>query len=182
MREQKEIMYDSPEAAKPYTMNGWLSSNGHFYKEESMARYQGCTHQKCECGNKMSKGWSKCDNCRAISSRKRYEEMPIEEWDGKTPLVIYNDDQYFFDEDSIRDYCVDNDCSPEDLQLVICEPNYPMTVSEDYWSDQMPTDDGDGELPKGLQEKLDELNEYISKMEPLSWSQGKRRVIVKLQE
>jgi len=61
---------------------------------------------------------------------------------------------------------------PEELMLVICEPNYPRQIDSSIWEDDLPED---GEITKELQAKLDEVNELIKILPPLSWSPSKVR-------
>jgi len=172
---EKIILYDSPEAAQPITLSGWQSSDGFFFREESMARYRGCTHKICECGKPMSKFYTKCEGCRYVSLQDKYNKLEYKEWDGTTPVCIYDTDIYFFDEDAIGDYCDDNECESKDLMLVLCIPNYPSQIEPDIWEDIIPED---GDIPKALQDKLDELNKFIQTLGPLSWSQGNKRTTI----
>ncbi|SEK41625.1 hypothetical protein SAMN05216604_1031, partial [Pseudomonas agarici] len=92
------------------------------------------------------------------------------EWGGE-PLVIFDGDEYFFDEDSLRDYLIDNDIDLADLQLCICEPNMPCQIDPcDVFCDDLPED---GEIRDDqLIAAFELLNEMICQSEPLSWSQG----------
>jgi hypothetical protein len=108
---------------------GWQSRDGRFYDDdEHLARWAGCTQLLCDCGAEMEKGYTICEACRGKADAGKYEAMPFKEWDGKTPLVIYGDDIYFWDEDGVLEYCEEHDCQPEDLRLVICEPQYAQEV------------------------------------------------------
>ena len=181
MNNEKIILFDSDEAAQPITLSGWQSSDGFFFRDESSARYRGCTHKICDCGKPMSKFYTKCESCRFVSQVEKYDKLPFKEWDGVTPLCIYQSDEYFFNENDIWDYIDnhsedDDEIKPEDLMLVICEPNYYAPIVSDVWEDIIPED---GDIPKIIQEKLAEFNEFLKKQPPLSWSQGKFRTIFK---
>jgi len=46
---EKIVPYDSAEAASIQTVTGWVSRSGRFWgNDEHMARYDGCTHRKCD--------------------------------------------------------------------------------------------------------------------------------------
>lgn len=169
MKKEELVVLDTDDAAaEKKTVTGWVSRTGIFYgQNEDMARYAGCTHKKCSCGNIMTKGWTKCDVCRAIKTRERYDALPFEEWDGKKPLCTYDGDQYFFNESDIDDYCEEHEIESKDLMLVICSPNFPRQISSEYWADALPEE---GDIPKELQAKLDELNIFIGTLGPLSYS------------
>ncbi len=174
--EKAIIMYDSPEAAKPCTMNLWVSADGRFWRTEDSARYAGCTHNICDCGKPKDKTYIKCESCRAVDRTERYNAMEFQEWDGNTPLVIFGTDQYFFNQDEINDYCYEQ-CENEEsdsvnLKLVICEPNKYHGIGQDYWEDVLPED---GEVDKNLKIKLAELNAFIESLPPASWREGKIR-------
>ncbi len=174
---EKIIMYDSPEAATYKTgIEGWVSGTGLFFgKNESSARYSGCTHQKCECGNVMGKGWTKCDECRHKAAVERFDKLPFREWDGKEPICTWDGDRYFFSEDDLISYMEDDeDNMLSEINLLICEPNHWRQLDYDYWSDGRPEND-DGDLPKELEAALKNLNEVIKKLPPQSWSPGKVR-------
>jgi hypothetical protein len=57
------------------------------------------------------------------------------------------------------------------LVIYICDGNYLSEVSEDYWEEVFAED---GELPKEIRAKLDELNKAIEDYKkPMSWSPSK---------
>lgn len=180
MEKEKELVVfpDDESAARKITVTGWVSRNGRFYGEdERMARYDGSTHSKCECGNKVTKGWIKCDSCRRKSAIERYKDYPFEEWDGKQPVYSDNYDKYFYDTDEIDDFCEDSEVEPKDLMLVICKSNYLNEIDSSIWEDKLPED---GDIPKELQDKLDELNQFIKTLPPISYSPSKIRTEYKI--
>lgn len=167
------IMYDAPEAASLKTVTGWVSSDGRFFGEdENLARYCGATHRHCESNSDhpIYEVNSYCRECHHERRQKRFLAMPVKEWAGE-PLVIFDGDQYFFDEDSLRDFLIDSDIDLKDLQLCICEPNYPSQIDPaDHFCDDLPED---GDIHDDhLLAAFELLNEMIGKSGPLSWSQG----------
>lgn len=182
MSDEKIIMYESDEAAvyEERVLKGWWSVDGNtrrfFGEDERTARYNGCTHRLCECGEAIPKEYIRCPACSDEAAAKRWAELPLVEWDGETPICIHRSDQYFWDEDSFFDWCIENDREPESVRLVLCTPNYARQIDEDYWCDDMAED---GELPTYLGKALATFNDVLSKAEPLSWSAGDKRVIIK---
>jgi len=185
--EEKVILYDSPEAAQIVSLKlldgtpygkGWVSANMRFYTIEHQARTDGATHRKCEsCGN-INKINRYCHPCHEKKRHAQYLAKPFMEYDGSSMLTLHDDDRFFMDEDEVREYCVDNDMQPEDLSLVVCEPNKMSKIDSGYWADDMPTD-GDGELPKEVQAALDALNAIIENQAPISWSAGVYRTTIR---
>jgi hypothetical protein len=163
------IMFDAPEAASLKTVTGWVSSDGRFFgNDENLARYCGATHRRYDVNpeHPIYEVNSYCDECRHARRQAKFAAMPIKEWAGE-PLVIFDSDQYFFDEDSLRDYLIDSDIDLADLQLCICEPNYPSQIDPaDHFCDDLPED---GEIRDDqLLAAFDLLNEMIRQSEPLS--------------
>ena len=101
----------------------------------------------------------------------RWDDLPRKEWDGETPLVVFDDDRYFFDAESLRDYLVDQEISIADIQLVFCEPTYATEIDpNEHFCDDLPED---GEVSAELFAAFEVLNAVIRKESPLSWTQGK---------
>lgn len=177
MKEVKEhIHYDSPEAAQPITVTAWKTPQGTIYLDERAARYSGCTHHACECGKDAEKNYIMCPECRQKATVERWQKMPAKEWDGSEPVTIFNGDEYFFSEDDLIEYCEDHDCKPEDLMLVFCEENHYGSIDAGYWEDVIPEE---GDIPKALEQKLDEFNDFIKTLPAASYSPAKVRVTLK---
>ena len=176
--ERKAIVLNtSDDAAKLVTVTGWVSRDGRFYgDDERLARWAGCTHLVCECGEMMDKGYTKCLKCRVKSDHERWLKLPLVEWDGVTPLTIFGDDTYFFDVESIYEHAEEAGCAVSALELVVCEPCFAREVDEDYWQDDLAED---GELPLEIRKALLKFNEVVrAYRQPLSWHQGKERVVL----
>lgn len=182
--EKPIIMYDSPEAATYRTdIKGWVSRDGLFYGDnpssERGARWSGCTHQTCECGQVHDKSRTKCRSCIGTESTEKYYALPMVEWDGITPVATFDDDKFFFDEESVLDWMADlkHDAGMEDVevQLVLCTPQKLHYISDDNWCDDLPDD---GELPDEVAQKLEELNEAIKRAPVVSWWAGTTRINV----
>lgn len=176
-KSDKVIMYDSEEAAKPHTMQGWLSSKGFFFKEENGARYDGCTHRPCEiCNEPAEKMYSKCESCRHKSKVDNYNAREFESWDGVKPIYSESFDKYYFDQDDliydIEESMEENEGLIPVMMLRICEPQKYGFIGADYWENELPEE---GDIEDGLKEKINELNAYIKTLHPASWAPGKKR-------
>lgn len=178
MDKEKVVMFDSPEAAEYRTnISGWVSRNGLYWgNDERAARYDGCTHIKCEdCGQPVKRGYLICDDCRVKRDSQKYNAMPKEKWNGKGGLVSYGTDLYFWSWEEVDAYCFDNDITEEDLQLVICKPQYlPLLSKYDYGCDELPED---GELPDKVIEAIENFNKVIKKVGPVSWIEGNKAAV-----
>lgn len=162
------IMIDSPEAANPHTMSGWLSRNGQFSADEYTARYLGCTHRPCtDCGAPAERQYTHCKACRDKREIERHKARKRKPWDGTA--MIYSDalGRYYSDPaDAIED--AENEGVGEPM-LLICEPEYVRPIENDYFQDQLPEDEDD--LPCEIAEAMDAFNAAVSGV-ILSWVPG----------
>lgn len=173
MTKGKIVLPESPEAASIQTVTGWVSRLGHFFgQDERTARYDGCTHRKCEkCGGIIGKH-DYCRPCHAKAEIEKYEKMERKPWNGTDALYSQADDLYFFDAGELDQYCEDEEVKPESLRLIICVPTHAHTIDpNDYYCDDLPED---GELPDDIAAAFQELNDAIRESKSiLSWSPGK---------
>lgn len=155
----KKIHYSSDEAATYKTgLSGWVSSSGHFFGEnEELARYNGCTHKDCEkCGKEMRRN-SYCEPCHAKGRQKKFDEFPRMPWEGKFPIYAFDTDGqgYFFDLESVFDYCYEHKITLEDLRLCFCYEVKFREIEADFWCDELGED---GEMPAEVEEALEKFN------------------------
>lgn len=175
--EHKIRLYDDKDLVEFKSVEGWVTYDGYFYgKDEHLARYAAMTHKKCDkCENLIEKN-SYCNFCREKWLSEGYKNMEFKEWDGLTPLVIYDSDTYFFNEGQVNDYFYEyygEYGETESIRLVICEPNYLREVEEDYWEEVIPQDWDLKDCDVEIAEKLKELNKIIRESRPCSWREGK---------
>lgn len=182
---QKEIIL--PEDAEKMieeVQRPMFAVNGYVYHSKSSAIYSVITHNKCECGNLMKKGWTACDECRFKKRNDHYNSMSFMEWDGETPLVLFDSDVYFFSEEDIYEYIYENELDKDqidELKFVLCSPNRLSTIELDYWSDYFPEDYDPERHDPELVKKLDEFNSFLESYKPISWSESKFRTKVNLE-
>lgn len=183
------ILYDSPEAAKPHTMHGWLSRNGHFYQDEALARSMGATHKHCDtegCNNLAYRTNNHCDPCGHKHDQEEYDKKPKVEWDKITPIFSDKYDRFFFTPGGsglceIQEFVIDQlqeegikinaeniKAFTPKLRLYLCEPEYaPELDIDDHCQDDLPED---GEVPNEIREAAEEFNGKIVEYgKPLGW-------------
>lgn len=121
----------------------------------------------------------------------KYEEMPFKEWDGVTPLVLFNDDKFFYCTDDIEFFLDEingdiensnNHKKASDYQFCIASPNRLwMPDFNDIYCDILPEDlDIDDVISGDLKSAFERLSEELKKEDPVSWGQGKFRTEVTL--
>lgn len=174
-------MYESNDAASIKTVTGWVSRDGHFWgNDEHMARWGGCTHRICE--NNPDHGVheirSYCEKCHDERRQQYFDSLEKKVFAGEN-LVIFDSDFYFFDFDSLIDYCIENEVLPSELRLMICEPNHiPEFYIIDHCENELPEDGDESHIPRSVLETADALNKAIRESDAISWSQGKYAAIV----
>lgn len=168
---ETKIHYNSDQAATYRTdVKGWVASDGRYYGEdERTARYAGCTVRPCaSCDNEVDKSRVYCRSCEARRDMDKFAGFPVEVWDGKTPLCLFNSETYFFGDD-VLDYLADIDPS-EEVRICKCKPNHLGLISDDNWCDDLPED---GELPDAVFLAMQALNDAIKEAGPVSWYEDK---------
>ena len=177
--QQRKIMFESDEAARQVQATVWQDSKGKLHLSEYYARYDGCTHKRCECGAEYPKGRS-CRACDDDQRMKRYLALEFKEWDESVPVMLENDDKIFMDLDSLYDWCEFNELNPADLQLRICEADLPGEIElDDLWSDFLPDDVSVKDASPELWAIIEQANKIIRERPPvLCWVPGEYRTSV----
>lgn len=176
VNEKKIIMRESDEAASVKTVTGWVSSDGRWWgDDENIARYAGCTHQLCECGQVVDKHTTRCNSCRRKDEDARFDALETKIWNGEEPIVLDHNDRYFFDAQDLLDYCYDEGVQPQDLRLRICEPQYGREIDDSYFCDELAED---GDVPDAIMEAMGVLNQAIKDSGPLSWYPSKYAAVI----
>ncbi len=161
----------------------YKAGDGFAYQDERLAEYNIAIGGICECGNYIEgKERIICNKCREDKQKKKYDSFELVEWDSETPLTLFNSDTYFYDEESIDDYCEYENVKKEDLELVLCEKNDPPSFDlQDYCYDYLPEDysiydctNKNSGLCGGDVEKL--VNDFLKGVSPVSWTGGNKRV------
>jgi hypothetical protein len=112
-------------------------------------------------------------------SRERFLKLDEIDWDGKSMMVLYNDDRFFSDMDEVYDYCEDNEIDIKELKLMHCEKQVDISeVNIDELNEEYTTEDGRGvsDFHPEIADKVEELNELIRKAEPKLWFQTNKRI------
>jgi hypothetical protein len=177
-------MFNDPNLVEYRTnLEGWTGPDGLYYGKgdegERRARYGNSTHRKCgECGDSYVKN-SYCRPCSERLSRERFLKLDEIDWDGKSMMVLYNDDRFFSDMDEVYDYCEDNEIDIKELKLMHCEKQVDISeVNIDELNEEYTTEDGRGvsDFHPEIADKVEELNELIRKAEPKLWFQTNKRI------
>jgi len=100
------------------------------------------------------------------SRDEKFAMFPIRKWDCRTPLVVFDTDQYLLDEESVYEYI---GSVPEEEQIRICEcrPVFLERVDEE----DLLGGNGDVVLPVHVERALAALNRAILQCDPICWEQ-----------
>lgn len=171
------------EAAERLTnIAGWICKTCRtFYGDqagaERAARYCCEKDHACDlegCPNRAEKPYIYCKPCRDKKDRERWLALPEVEWDGETPLVLHDDDTYFFSADDLQEYLDEHGLTLEQVQLVVAVPEEkPQFDMSEHLSDY---------LPEGMEMECAEdtkinavVNRWIEKHAPDVWVPGATR-------
>ena len=167
------------------TVQGWacLTCNRVFASsaetDQHIARYCCATDLPCGeegCTGRAEKPYTCCGACLEKKHATRYAALAEAEWDGETPLVTFDGDQYFYDEDGLLDYCADEDVKIADLRLVICQPvGLPEFDVFEFLSGYLYEDCDVEDFAAPPQEIDKSVDDWIQKHAPKSWEAGKTR-------
>ena len=158
-------------------LSGWVCKTCKRYwaDDEHMARW--CCASDLECGekgckNRIDKGYTMCTSCSGKKTVARWEALEAVEWDGKTPLVVHDDDTYFFEVEDLDRYLEDNEIKIEDVRLMICVPlGKPYFDMVDHLEDYLP-EDMDCEDPKDINKTV---NDWVKEHADPVWTSGNTR-------
>lgn len=164
---EKQIILPENVELTEETRTIYKDRDGRYYLSKQGAQDKLATHFKCNCGKGIRERHRVyCDACEPPKAKP-----PARNWDGKSMLYVSTFDQYFNNVEEIEEYCETEGVDKHTIDVFECEGNYLSEVSEDYWEDVFAED---GELPKEIRTKLDELNQAIKNYEkPMSWSPSK---------
>lgn len=131
----------------------------------------------CEvCGEPtQAKYITKCNACHKKFLDEKYLTMEEVEWDGETPLAIFDSDEYFWNEDGIICYCEDHDIDVKDLQLLLCEKE-PLSIDVASYFD----DYGEDTCDIDFKELQDFTDKWILDNVPALWYPTNKRVSIKI--
>lgn len=183
---EEQVLNTDPEAAHVETVTGWVSRLGHFYgADERLARWDGATHFVCEkCGNVYPKINHWCEPCATAKTDAEWATLlPAKEWDGDTPIVVFDSDDYFFDMADVERYCDEHDMPVGELRLVECEPQFVCRFDLlDFCENELPEDGDESNIDPAIVAAADALTKAIEdSKKPISWLPGKIAVTITLE-
>jgi hypothetical protein len=183
MKEEKIILQSDDIVIYRTNIRGWVNQLGHYFGEnERAARWDGCTHIKCEACGEIYRKSSYCRSCHHKKAIERYKAMPKKKWDGTGMVYSDREDKYFESWEEVKDFMDDSfdgkDAKAEHLRLIICDPIYPNEIDgDDYYSDFLPEDQSLYDVDAHLSGLIEEVNKYIREEKPIfSYQPGKYAV------
>lgn len=149
---------------------------GTFYGEDiHAARSCHATNLPCgDCGAHVPKGRIRCAACQVERDQQIYASLEEVEWDGKTPLVEFHGNAFFFSADDVNDWLEwlrDKDDTKR-LNLVICEQiEIPVFSMAEFLYDTLPD-----EVEPPVADHIERLvNEWITANVGNVWTAGQSK-------
>lgn len=149
-------------------VNVYISRNNKGFFDESTARYHGASHLKC---TKCETGYAVkprvvCDECEGVAKTDKLQEkiktwksLPSKEITEKCMLYcIFHDEFIDGSDDSILDFCDDNEIELSDLKLVFADKKH-LSIGLYYFEDDVHEDH---DFSKEFKDKLEEFNNFLS--------------------
>lgn len=176
-----KVLYDSPEAARLETMQVWMSRGGRAYpshqpNSEHFARWDGCTHEACDCGREHERGWTCCEDCRAKKQRERYEKFMLHEGEIEFPLALYDDERFFWYADELDEYIDEYEIDVEDLMLVACEKRAKPQIDLGHMYEDYLAEDMDSPWSEDIRDAVNKLQSLLDAEVDEVWEQVAVRV------
>ena len=177
--ETKTLSYE--QAAKRVTnVEGWICKTCKLFHgdNEHTARWCCAKDLKCEtegCDTRVPKpGLLYCQPCLNKRGLEKYLTFGEFDWDGDSPLVSYNDDRYYFNEDDLREHAEELEVKPWEMQLMICvkesKPRFEVyEFLQDYLCEGQEYEAHWAEIDK-------KVNDWIDGNAPTVWVQSSKRV------
>ncbi len=175
--------YILPENAEVKEIDVKMWSNGistFAYQDKRSAVYSCAIGTVCECGKQFEGNhYIYCPECRGKRTDEKYNKLDLVEWDGETPLCLFDGDEFFYSPDDVESYIDSNNIECE-LQLVLCREVYPQDFClNDFVEDHLPEDFGIDDLENEKQkysageiEKI--VNDYLKALSPVWYPSNKR--------
>ncbi len=167
-------------AEKVTNLEGWVCKTCRQFwgKDQHMAQYCCAGDLPCKtegCDARVKKhSYMYCQPCLDKRDLDRFLSLEEADWDGETPLVGYNDDNFFHDEDSIREQAEEMDVKPWEMRLVVCVKEEPPTFDMYEFLQDYLCEGQEEEANWGVMDK--HVNAWIAKNAPTVWAQGKKRI------
>lgn len=172
---EKIIMYNDPGIVEKKMVELWVVKGKNFgFNSEHDARYNACTHVKCnECGTPIRKA-SYCSSCWQKKQHEKFLALTCEEWGGEP---FFANDRYYADLDSFLDDCANDEIlNIEDIEIYSAEPcKYRQIDIYDYQEDSICEG---ADLPEEIIAAADALNAVLKTAKPCCFERGKIRYIL----
>lgn len=147
----KEYILPEGVEAIQETITLWRGKRNYFH-EKDLAELELAVDRYCQiCGKPTGNVHHvNCPECRFKNEEKRFLQMPYKDWDGETPVWLYNTDIYFFSVEEVIDYATELGIKVSELWLVIAEPV------------QLPEFDIEDFLYEKLEVEPEDINDIVS--------------------
>ena len=163
------VLYDSDQAAELKTIQCWVTRNGFLTLDEHHARVLGSTHNKCKCGQIISKPFISCSKCEEQEYFTKFKAFNKVDYDGE-PVAVYSYTlegkqlhsewtEMLWNEDQVFNFAKSHNIPLEDLNLVLTRPlGIPHLDAEEIYEDYV----WEGWTPACLPEAIHDAIMYLN--------------------
>lgn len=133
-----------------------------------------CKPHVCkECGKESERWHTLCRNCAYLKRLREWQAKPDTEWDGSFPVMLWDDDKYFFDEEYLLEYVDEQEGGWENIEIEACDPVVPRPFDvHEFLQDDLSED---GEVEGDWNTFNDTVNSWIKEHFPKTYiGNGKR--------
>ncbi len=129
-----------------------------------------------QCGGESQKWHTLCRGCAHLKRLGAWQAKPDTRWDGSFPVMVWNDDQYLFDEDQLLEYVHELEGGWEDMEVEACDPVVPRSFDvHQFLADDFAED---GEMEGDWNGFNDTVNDWIKKHFPKTYIGNGERITV----
>lgn len=142
---------------------------------EQYTRAETCCESKpCPgCGGNLPKHYLKCISCQSAERFAKFKAKPESPWNGEFPIVVYDDDIYFWSLDEINDWIGELE-EDSQFEFEACDENEPRSFNvEEFLYDDLPEDCCD---IAGAPEFNQTVNAWIKEHYPKTYTGNGQRV------
>jgi len=155
-------------------------ADDHLVSNERTARDILCTHYSCECGCPSRKPFLTCEDCRDKARKEKYNASEKKEWLEDRPVC--NGECYFNEWWEIFNFCLEEDCTLDDLELIHTEEKKYKGCLDFFnlFHNVIPEGlDYDEQIPSQIKQAIDEFNKKIDNLDiTASYVQTKVYVLI----
>lgn len=134
-----------------------------------------CAPYHCKkCQKETRKYYTLCEECSYAARLEVWKAVPSTSWDGSFPIMLWDDDRYFFDEEEFLDFIDDHEGGWDGVEIEACDPVVPRCFEvHDFLQDDL----GEDSEVNGDWQAFDKMvNDWIKEHFPKTYIGNGQRI------